>query len=38
MAKKHKRKQPDADEPGQASIKLTRKEFETGTLPSCRSS
>ena len=28
MAKKHKRKQPDADGPGQASIKLTRKEFE----------
>ena len=28
MAKKHKRKQPDADGPGQASITLTRKEFE----------
>ena len=28
MAKKHKRKQPDADGPGQAGTKLTRKEFE----------
>ena len=28
MAKKHKGKQPDADRPGQASSKLTRKEFE----------